>query len=323
MTYARNFSLGQDFMDKKVDDILFACMAYMTHYDKERQELYLNDSDLTDVRKYVKTLVSLTSRQITAHIKILVEKNLVLRDEERNRYVIRNFIHGQYYIVPCDILWYLIHTASKHVIQIYVYLADKYVYKKKNDRLYEFTLKELAEALGYNTNNYQSYTNEVIKTCLTALAKQGIISAHKKWFYTNGHQSQIFVLDNLALNTQDQYFIETQNALKIAGQVEQEKTKVRETNCFNLNESTENYQSNAQKLLVQPTENYQSNDVFLRGSPIEPIESKEPIDSASRNKRESVEQKETPYDKETIDRLNSYNHSIDISNDYYYCWGDK
>lgn len=87
-------------MDKKVDDILFACMAYMTHYDKERQELYLNDSDLTDVRKYVKTLVSLTSRQITAHIKILVEKNLVLRDEERNRYVIRNFIHGQYYIVP-------------------------------------------------------------------------------------------------------------------------------------------------------------------------------------------------------------------------------
>lgn len=305
-------------MDKKVDDILFACMAYMTHYDKERQELYLNDSDLTDVRKYVKTLVSLTSRQITAHIKILVEKNLILRDEERNRYVIRNFIHGQYYVVPCDILWYLIHTASKHVIQIYVYLADKYIYKKKNDRLYEFTLKELAEALGYNTNNYQSYTNEVIKTCLTALAKQGIISAHKKWFYTNGHQSQIFVLDNLALNTQDQYFIETQNALKIAGQVEQEKTKVRETNCFNLNESTENYQSNAQKLLVQPTENYQSNDVFLRGSPIEPIEPKEPIDSASRTNIEGPTEQEKPlYETETVGYFTLSNSHID---DYINCW---
>lgn len=322
MTYARNFSLGQDFMDKKVDDILFACMAYMTHYDKERQELYLNDSDLTDVRKYVKTLVPLTSRQITAHIKILVEKNLVLRDEERNRYVIRNFIHGQYYIVPCDILWYLIHTASKHVIQIYVYLADKYVYKKKNDRLYEFTLKELAEALGYSSHA-DTRTNAVIQACLVALAKQGIISAHKKWFYTNGHQSQVLVLDNLALNTQDQYFIEVQNALKIAGQVEQEKPKVRETNCFNLDGPTEITQSNAQNYTVQPTEITQSNDVFYTRSPIEPIESKEPIDSASRNKRESVEQKETPYDKETIDRLNSYNHSIDISNDYYYCWGDK
>lgn len=306
-------------MDKKVDDILFACMAYMTHYDKERQELYLNDSDLTDVRKYVKTLVSLTSRQITAHIKVLVEKNLILRDEERNRYVIRNFIHGQYYIVPCDILWYLIHTASKHVIQIYVYLADKYVYKKKNSRLYEFTLKELAGALGYNTSNYQSYTNEVIKTCLTALAKQGIISAHKKWFYTNGHQSQVLVLDNLALNTQDQYFIEVQNALKIAGQAEQEEPRANETNCFKLDESTKNYQSNAQKLLGQPTENYQSNDVFLLGFPIEPIEPIEPIDSASRtDTKEPTEQEEPPYKTETIGYLTLPDSHID---DYINCWG--
>lgn len=309
-------------MDKKVDDILFACMAYMAHYDKERRELYINDSDLTDVRKYVKTLVSLTSRQITAHIKVLVEKNLVLRDEERNRYIIQSFIHGQYYIVPCDILWYLIHTASKHVIQIYVYLADKYIYKKKNDRLYEFTLKELAGALGYNTSNYQSYTNEVIKACLTALANQGIISAHKKWFYTNGHQSQVFVLDNLALNTKDQYFIEVQNALKIAGQAEQEKTTIRETNCFKLDGPTENYQSNAQKLLVQPTENYQSNDTFLRGSPIELIEPIEPIESAPRiSVEEPTEQEETPYDKETIDYLNLLSHQIDVSNDYW--WEDK
>ena len=86
---------------------------------------------------------------------------------------------------------------------------------------------------------------------------------------------------------------------------------------------TEITQSNAQNYTVQPTEITQSNDVFYTRSPIEPIVSKESIDSASRNEKKSVEQKETPYDKETIDRLNSYNHSIDISNDYYYCWGDK
>ena len=306
-------------MDKKVDDILFACMAYMTHYDKERQELYLNDSDLTDVRKYVKTLVPLTSRQITAHIKILVEKNLVLRDEERNRYVIRNFVHGQYYLVPCDILWYLIHTASKHVIQIYVYLADKYVYKKKNDRLYEFTLKELAEALGYSSHA-DTRTNAVIRACLVALAKQGIISAHQKWFYTNGHQSQVLVLDNLALNTQDQYFIEVQNALKIAGQAEQEKSKVRETNCFNLNEPTEITQSNAPKSPVQPTEITQSNNVFYTRSPIEEIEPIKQIDTASRTNIEGPTELEPPYETKAVGYIPLPNSHNNMLNDYADCW---
>lgn len=133
------------------------------------------------------------------------------------------------------------------------------------------------------------------------------ISARKKWFYTNGHQSQVFVLDNLALNTKDQYFIETQNALKIAGQVEQKNTKVRGTNYFKSDGATEITQSN---------------DVFYTRSPIELIEPIEPIESALRiSAEEPTEQEETPYNKETIDYLNLLSHQIDVSNDYL--WEDK
>lgn len=163
-------------------------------------------------------------------------------------------------------------------------------------------MKELAEALGYSSHA-DTRTNAVIQTCLVALAKQGIISAHKKWFYTNGHQSQVFVLDNLALNTQDQYFIEVQNALKIAGQAEQEKPRTNETNCFKLERVNRNY-------TVQRR--------FYTRSPIEPI------DSASRPREEnSTKQEEPPYDQKTIDRLNDLTYHIDISNDYYNCWEDE
>ena len=76
-----------------------------------------------------------------------------------------------YQIVNNDMLKYVIHTRNQCAVRIYVYLLNKYLWKKD----YHFTLKELQVAIGYSPNTMTTSILEMLRDILESFKREGII----------------------------------------------------------------------------------------------------------------------------------------------------
>lgn len=79
-------------------------------------------------------------------------------------------------------IYYLVITSNMNVIKIYLYLLNKWLWKAEKESTfdYDFTLKELRQALGYSDSNNHE-VDSAFRTILFSLAKQGIIDAYPTW----------------------------------------------------------------------------------------------------------------------------------------------
>ena len=73
-------------------------------------------------------------------------------------------------------LYYLISTRTTDCIKIYLYLKNKYDWKKKTNEYYSFTNGEILSAIGYS-NNYDGIASARIQCILESLMREGVI----KW----------------------------------------------------------------------------------------------------------------------------------------------
>lgn len=64
---------------------------------------------------------------------------------------------------------YLVNTRNSQAIRIYLYLLNKYQWKKE----YIFTIQEIKEALGYATST--KTCEELIRDCLASFKAEGLI----------------------------------------------------------------------------------------------------------------------------------------------------
>ena len=79
-------------------------------------------------------------------------------------------------LIPLDTLNFICDTLNEQVIKIYIYLAQRYNYKKsiEPNACYEFTSIELAQHLGLKVDgNMRTY--EIIDNALLCLQKLGLI----------------------------------------------------------------------------------------------------------------------------------------------------
>ena len=76
--------------------------------------------------------------------------------------------------VPNLTIDYLLKVKSTYATKIYIYLLDKYEWKKKEGGAqYRFTKKELNEAIGLNTAQIKN--NETVDYCLNSLHNEGLL----------------------------------------------------------------------------------------------------------------------------------------------------
>lgn len=179
----RKFSLEEDFMNLTVDDLILGYIHHLATYIPEKKILYVTEKQMSSERKAMAAIIDRTPQTVRTKIKKLVEMGLITQEQlELNGqkelvYIIPQNTIGKYEIIYEDIMWYIICTRKRFILKIYLYLLNKYDWKKElGADMYSFTLGELAEVIGYSKNCAATGTVlQIISMALTSLRNEGII----------------------------------------------------------------------------------------------------------------------------------------------------
>ena len=183
MEQTRRISLEEDFMNHATNDLLFAYMLASATYHPIEKRLYLTKFKYVSeqMAQTIAKLCGKSKKTIDRHLSALMEKGLVAVDtvscgtgdnkKDVVSYVFPYDKDMNYQIVNNDMLKYVIHTRNQCAVRIYVYLLNKYLWKKD----YHFTLKELQVAIGYSPNTMTTSILEMLRDILESFKREGII----------------------------------------------------------------------------------------------------------------------------------------------------
>ena len=179
----RRFSLEENFMHYTIDDILFGVMYYLSTYHPTEKVFYLTKKNFTKNRKIIKEACDgISTQTLNNHLAVLLEKKLIQEKEITSggeKYPSYTFSYEykeKYQLIENEMLWYIVSTRSKQAVKIYIYLLNKYMWKKKdNQEQYVFTNSELLGALGYSTNSSNQKAGEIVNNILESFLREGVI----------------------------------------------------------------------------------------------------------------------------------------------------
>lgn len=180
----RRFSLEDDFMNFKTNDLLFGFMRGLSTarpVENGKWREYLPIKEFKKNKKLIAGICGCTTRTIGNQIDKLFEAGLL---DEGIEIVESN---GKQYEYPCywfpynenngskykileqDMVKYLVNTRNSQAIRIYLYLLNKYQWKKD----YVFTREEIRNALGYSPSTTSCM--DLINDCLASFKAEGLI----------------------------------------------------------------------------------------------------------------------------------------------------
>lgn len=178
----RKFSLENDFMNLTIDDMVYGYIQHMATFAPELKVLYVPVDKVSVEKKEIAKIIGRTARTVSNRINKLVsadllkEENVKVSGKDTLCYVIPQETKGRYQIIYDEMLYYLICTRTSDCIKIYLYLKNKYDWKKKTDEMYSFTNAELLTAIGYSSN-YDGNASRKIQYILDSFMREGLI----KW----------------------------------------------------------------------------------------------------------------------------------------------
>lgn len=178
----RRFSLENAFMNYKIDDILFGAMYYLATYHPEEKVFYLTKKNFTKNKTVIKKMCGDVSTQtLNNHLRKLAQAGLIKEQDIKvgqlmcPSYVFIYEYEERYQLVEQEMLWYILATRSQQAVKLYIYLLNKYNWKKTTDEIYIFTNKELIGALGYSTHSDNQLANSTVSNILESFKREGII----------------------------------------------------------------------------------------------------------------------------------------------------
>lgn len=182
----RRIPLEGEFMQKKINDIVYGYLQTISYKDKEDKRFVYKDainySELEKKFGYDDNGKPFLSRlKITRAINVLkaygfVEEGKVV--DLYNKKVPAFFLPydetNPFQLIPNTTLKFLVDTSNSNVIKIYAYLLNKYLWKEKTKEKYIFSNKELILLLGMKSStNQRDY--DMINNILTSLHNNGLI----------------------------------------------------------------------------------------------------------------------------------------------------
>lgn len=177
----RRLSLEDSFMNYSIDDILFGAMYYLATFHPTKKVFYLTKKNFTQNRDIIKKACDVTTQTLNNHLKKLLEAGLIQeQDIKSNNEVYPSYTFSyeykeKYQLIDNEMLWYIVTTRSQQAIKLYIYLLDKYNWKKSTGENYVFTNAELLEAIGYSTNSSNQKANSVVNNVLESYLREGVI----------------------------------------------------------------------------------------------------------------------------------------------------
>ena len=178
----RKFSLESDFMNLTIDDMVYGYIQHMATFAPELNVLYVPIEKVIMEKKEIAKVINRTPRTVSNRINKLLDADLLKQEQIHMNgkdvlcYIIPQETKGRYQIIFDEMLYYLICTRNTDSIKIYLYLKNKYDWKKKTNECYSFTNAELLTAIGY-ANTYNNNANTRIQYILDSFMREGVI----KW----------------------------------------------------------------------------------------------------------------------------------------------
>lgn len=191
----RLISLEDNFMNhNNGNDILYAFMLNKATYDPKTQQLYLSKNQYIKHRSVLNMLLGHTGKNyLSTTLDKLIKKGLIAETNldigsHKNApcYIFPNNEKNRYQLVNNEILLYVVYTRNLCAIRIYTYLYNKFLWKQSIHEEYEFTIKELKEALGWSSAT--KTCDELIKMNLESFQREGIIQYADIYTLVNGTQ---------------------------------------------------------------------------------------------------------------------------------------
>ena len=174
----RRFPLEEGFMkDKSINGMLYAKLQNISYLNEETQKRYVYHSDISYSEWEKAEFKEVCSRQkLSRDFKKLEKLGFVVEGLEGGQKVwYLPYNEAEFFqYVPNLTIDYLLRVKSTYATKIYIYLLDKYEWKKKEGGAqYRFTKKELIEAIGLNTAQIKN--NETVDYCLNSLHNEGLL----------------------------------------------------------------------------------------------------------------------------------------------------
>ena len=162
-------------INKNINGVFFGFIQLYATYSPQLECLYLTKENVKQVKQIVIETLKISDKTASRYFKKIIEENLISEIILENQIVYKiNSIDtnvDNYQIVNYNVLDYILNNSiNEFDLQIYVYLLNKYNYKKN----YEFTLKELSLSFGYS-ETYKGKNYKNFKECLSNLKKLNII----------------------------------------------------------------------------------------------------------------------------------------------------
>jgi len=163
------------FLHYKTDDIVYGYLQASATFNPKDKVLYINQKNMTSIRRELQDIIGCKSAStITNKLNYLMENNLFKFDEKASRYIFPYDPNEKYKIISSELLKELVVVYKPMVLKIFIYLLDKYEWKKEANSQYIFTLTELSAAMGYAASSGRQDAN--IRIILEHLRRTGMIN---------------------------------------------------------------------------------------------------------------------------------------------------
>lgn len=205
MSNTRRFSLEEDFMNFKTNDLLYGFMrsisSAMPDGDKYKEYLYLKK--FQEEKQTIAKICDVSSRTINNQLTKLIECGLVEEGKikvEGHEYPCFFFPYdydGKYKLIEKEMVSYLVATRNSQAIRVYLYLLNCSTQKEN----YVFTVQEIKKALGYSSTTKTA--DKMIGYILESFQKEGLLRVEREWFdcvsyYGNQNKTERMVLKFVA-----------------------------------------------------------------------------------------------------------------------------
>lgn len=169
--------------NKRVDAELYAYLQSLSIAEDNQTVLY--KSELPAQYMICSKLGIKDARTYKSHLKYLIDTQYVV--DCGDRYILPNQ-ENVYLLLPLETLRFICDTLTPFVIKIYIYLGQRWKFKKN----YDFTYAELAEHVGIklvgNARGYEQITN-----VLLVLEKLGLIKVSAPRFIERNVQVRTLI----------------------------------------------------------------------------------------------------------------------------------
>lgn len=202
--YMRRMPVEDAWLNYGLDSLIYSYMVNIASARPiktstgESYELYLSQKKYKRHKKNIARLCeNVTTKTVDRRLEKIIKEGYIILDESAEEPVFL-FPHDRsqhYFMISNETLYFFVSTSSSLMIKLYVYLGYKWNWKAyQNEHSYDFTLKELAEMMGYSKNGRNPNVETSIVMCLNVMKRNGFIDFEERYIKGASHVYKTYTL---------------------------------------------------------------------------------------------------------------------------------